>query len=318
MELTNNAGARATLSLDGLRILVVGGIGTLGSTFAQVAVSRGAGVIIADRFSSPEEERVQAVRTQLEGAAKSSGADVPPIVALDVTDIDQCVSVVESCAAESPLDVVVNFAGLHHPPMDLVLDEPKQLYDSFTQVVGINLTGAFAITTASARAMVPFRHGHLIHLCSNGSRASLYGSYAYNASKHGVEGLVKTAAAQLAPLGIRVNGVAPGTVITDLNRELNFDDSGNPRPRSRSILAHTPTKRFASALGVADTVLAMCLDQPHFTGNVVFCDDGYNIEGHSWPEGNVALYKGSRALERLYSSLDDIYPRADTQQEENS
>jgi 3-oxoacyl-[acyl-carrier protein] reductase len=111
-----------------------------------------------------------------------------------------------------------------------------------------------------------------------------------------------------------VNGVAPGTVITDLNRELNFDSSGNPRPRAKSILAHTPTKRFASAIGVAHTVLAMCLDQPHFTGNVVFCDDGYNIEGHSWPEGNVALYEGSSALERLYASLEDIYPRSEAVQ----
>ncbi|MFP4375706.1 MAG: SDR family NAD(P)-dependent oxidoreductase [Spirochaetales bacterium] len=317
MKPTKRGRASATVRLEGLRILVVGGIGTLGSTFARVALSRGAQVLIADRYASPENERVQAVQAHLEAAAERPD-DLAAPISLDVTDIEQCVTVLESCADESPLDVVVNFAGLHHPPMDLLLDGPTHLLEAFQRVVDINLTGAFALTVASARVMAPHRHGHLIHLCSNGSRASLYGSYGYNASKHGVEALVKTAAAQLAPLGVRVNGVAPGTVITDLNRGLNFDEAGNPRPRARSILARTPTKRFATAEGVASTVLAMCVDQPHFTGNVVFCDDGYNIEGHSWPEGNMALYEGSSALERLYSSLDDVYPRAEATQKEDS
>ena len=137
---------------------------------------------------------------------------------------------------------------------------------------------------------------------------SLYGSYAYNASKHGVEGLVKTAAAQLAPYGVRVNGIAPGTVTTELNRHLSFTDDGQPKPRAKSILAHTPTKRFATAEGVAETLLSMCIEQRHLTGNVIFPDDGYVIEGHSWPEGNEALYEGITALNALYRSIDEKYP----------
>ena len=152
------------------------------------------------------------------------------------------------------------------------------------------------------------RSGHIIHLCSNGSRLSLYGSYAYNASKHGVEGIVKTAAAQLAPVGVRVNAIAPGTILTDLNRELSITPEGEYRPRARSILAHTPTKRFATAEGVVQSLLSMCIPQKHFTGNVLFADDGYNVEGHSWPQGNDALYAGAEELERLYGELDDRYP----------
>jgi len=137
---------------------------------------------------------------------------------------------------------------------------------------------------------------------------SLYGSYGYNCSKHGLEGLVKTAAAQLAPFGVRVNGVAPGTVETDLNRHLLRTDGGNDfSARAASILAHTPTKRFATLDGISETLVAMCVPQRHLTGNVVFCDDGYNIEGHSWPDGNRAVYGGQGDIDKLYRSLDDDY-----------
>jgi 3-oxoacyl-[acyl-carrier protein] reductase len=199
------------------------------------------------------------------------------------------------------LDIVIDFAGLHHAPFHFTGRKLEEEVRTFRQVIDVNLTGAFIVTAAAARAMLAQGHGHIIHLCSNGSRAALYGSYAYTASKHGVEGLVKTAAAQLAPYGVRVNGIAPGTVETPLNSSLLRDDDGTLRPRAKSILAHTPTKRFATPQGVAETLLAMCIDQRHFTGNVVFADDGYNIEGHSWPEGNEALY-----AERLEALLEQI------------
>lgn len=299
--------AAPAVSLTGMRVLATGGLGTLATAFALSAARAGARVILADLV--PEADDGKAIdRARAVTAAFAAAKCEPPVLFhADVTDPADAASLLEAAA---PVDVVVNFAGLHHPPMDPVLDDVASMAAAFERVVRVNLNGAFHVTTAAARVMTPRRSGQIVHLCSNGSRASLYGSYAYNASKHGVEGVVKTAAAQLAPLGVRVNGVAPGTVITDLNRALSFDESGTPRPRAKSILAHTPTKRFATAEGVAETLLAMCVPQRHFTGNVVFCDDGYNIEGHSWPEGNVALYEGGHAVDRLYEELDTTYPRS--------
>ena len=209
------------------------------------------------------------------------------------------------------VDTVINFSGTHHKSMDLVKDNPVDLLQEFERVVRVNLTGAFLITTVFSRGLVAQRYGHLIHLCSNASRLSLYGSYAYNASKHGLEGLIKTAATQLAPFGVRVNGIAPGTVETDLNRRF-LRDEGKPdalSARAASILAHTPTKRFATLEGISKTLLAMCIPQRHLTGNVVFCDDGYNVEGHSWPEGNLAVYGENDAIDLLYSRLEKEYSR---------
>jgi NAD(P)-dependent dehydrogenase (short-subunit alcohol dehydrogenase family) len=190
--------------------------------------------------------------------------------------------------------------------MDFINDDPEVLLSEFDRVMSVNLRGAFIVTQVFGRLMMEQRCGHLIHLCSNASRLSLYGSHAYTASKHGLEGLIKTAAAQLAPYQVRVNGAAPGTVETQLNQHLLRDSqTGNPSARAASILAHTPTKRFASLEGVTETLISMCLPQRHLTGNVIFCDDGYNIEGHSWPEGTSAVYENKSALERLYQKINN-------------
>ena len=292
------------VDLTGMHIVVFGGVGTLASAFLLSASRAGARITVADLFPGSADDAAAGIAAAL--AQWNATAD---FYRVDVTDIDDCVAFCEEVADERAIDVAIDFAGIHHPPMDLVLDQPSELVSKFRRVIDVNLTGAFNVTVAAARVMVPRRSGQIIHLCSNGSRASLYGSYGYNASKHGAEGVVKTAAAQLAPFGVRVNAVAPGTVITDLNRSLSFDESGAPRPRAKSILAHTPTKRFATAEGVAETIVSMCVPQRHFTGNVVFCDDGYNVEGHSWPDGNAALYGGPDAVDALYASLDERYPR---------
>jgi 3-oxoacyl-[acyl-carrier protein] reductase len=209
------------------------------------------------------------------------------------------------------IDTVINFAGTHHKPMDFALQDPEHLYEEFQRVMNVNLNGAFIVTMIAAKKLIAQRHGHILHLCSNASRLSLYGSYAYNASKHGLEGLIKTAAAQLAPFHVRVNGVAPGTVETQLNRHLlRGSDGVSYSPRAASILAHTPSKRFASLEGVAETLLAACIPQRHLTGNVIFCDDGYNIEGHSWPEGNKALFNADRGVDEAYEQLDRVYTKS--------
>jgi gluconate 5-dehydrogenase len=284
-------------------ILAFGGAGNLGETFLYAAAQCGAQVAIAD-VAPDDEDKAVAFDERLSRIARNiadlSPHGPPAVYLVDVTSLRDVLDVFSTVGdAMGGVDVAIDFAGIAHPPFDLVAGEPGWMLEQFRRVVEVNLTGAFIVTLAAARHMVPRRRGHIIHLCSSASRLSLYATYAYNATKHGVEGLVKTAATQLAPFGVRVNGIAPGTVETNLNKALLRYEDGNYRPRARSILAHTPSKRFATREGVAETLLAMCLEQRHFTGNVVFADDGYNVEGHSWPEGNIALYEGSEALEKL-------------------
>jgi len=306
---------RQHVDLSGQAILAFGGVGNLAEVFLYAAARCGARVAIADLPpAQPERRRAfeDRGRRMARNIADLSPHGPPAVYWADVTQLQDVLEVFSAVGeAMGGVDIAVDFAGVAHPPLDLVLDEPARMLEHFRRAVEVNLTGAFIFTLAAVRHMVPRRRGHIIHLCSSGSRLSLYGTYGYNASKHGVEGLVKTAAAQLAPFGVRVNAIAPGTVETDLNLALLRDARGDYRPRALSILAHTPTKRFATREGVAETLIAMCLEQRHFTGNVVFADDGYNIEGHSWPEGNIALYRGAEALQDLLRRLERTYPRED-------
>jgi NAD(P)-dependent dehydrogenase (short-subunit alcohol dehydrogenase family) len=270
-------------------------------------------LVITDLPPADPEKRTafeEKLRRVARNVADLSPHGLPEVYYADVTNLQDVLDVFSAAGERvGGVDITIDFAGISHPPFDFIADDPVKNLESFRNVVDINLTGAFIVTVAAARHMVPRRRGHIIHLCSNASRLSLYATYGYNATKHAVEGLVKTAAAQLAPFGVRVNGIAPGTVETNLNRRLLRDEAGNYRPRALSILAHTPSKMFGTREGVAETLIAMCIEQRHFTGNVVFADDGYNIEGHSWPEGNLALYKGIESLQTLFRELDSTYPR---------
>ncbi len=282
------------VNLDGKVVLVFGGGGNLAETFVYAAAACGALPVVSDMLPS-EPTRHKQVLEKMSGIVanlKSLNAEVPPDwYAGDITSLADVAEIIAEVKKRfGRIDIVVNFAGITHSPFDLFKDDPGEMVATFRKVNDINLNGSFIVTACAARVMIPQRFGQIIHLCSSGSRCSLYGVYAYNATKHGVEGLIKTAATQLAPFHIRVNGVAPGTIESDLNRALLRDAEGRPKPRAMSILAHTPSKRFATREGVAESMIALCLDQRHLTGNVIFVDDGYVVEGHSWPEGNQALY----------------------------
>jgi NAD(P)-dependent dehydrogenase (short-subunit alcohol dehydrogenase family) len=265
-----------------LHIVVVGASGSIGRAFAQAARAEGAVVTVAGR-SDP-------------------GLDLP-YLALDVTSGRDCDVFVDHLAGlDSAVDVLVNCTGVHHASFELGTAGAAEFEAEFARVCATNLQGAFNLTAAIAQLFVRQGQGHLIHLCSDASRLALYGSHAYVATKHGLEGLIKSSAAQLARHGVRVNGIAPGTVETPLNAHLLRDESGHLSQRAASILAHTPTKRFASLDGIVESMLALCIPQRHLTGNVVFCDDGYVIEGHSWPAGNSALYQGPEELNALLNN----------------
>ena len=308
-QFTWSGPARAVLG--GKTILCFGGGGNLAETFAYAAAACGAILFLSDVLP-PDAVRQAQTRARMERIVRNIRTLRPGCPAEwyagEITNPSDVAQVMDRVKQGRRLDVVVNFAGVSHPPFDLGKDDPEVLASTFRRVNDINLNGAFYVTLHAGRRMIGQRSGHIIHLCSSGSRNSLYGSYAYNATKHGVEGLVRTAAAQLAPFGVRVNGVAPGTVETDLNSALLREPDGTLKPRAKSILAHTPTKRFATREGVAETLVALCVEQRHLTGNVLFADDGYVVEGHSWPEGTQAVYAGPDAIESLYEKLEKEYP----------
>jgi NAD(P)-dependent dehydrogenase (short-subunit alcohol dehydrogenase family) len=148
------------------------------------------------------------------------------------------------------LDVLVNAAGILHPTrfFDLTLDE-------WNRVVQVNLTGAFLISQAAARPMREQGWGRIVQFSSTaGKTVSTLGGVHYTASKHGVLGLTKAMAKELAPHGITVNAVCPGLIDTEMVRT-----ETTPQQR-REYAGSFPVARLGRPEEVADLVHFLASD----------------------------------------------------------
>ena len=187
--------------------LVVGGAHGIGRAIAVDLASRGDDVVVADLDVVGAASCAADIRAA-GGSAQS--------VELDVTDVAQIRDVVADIDARTPLGTVVANAGVAfaRPLADV---EPEE-YDA---LMAINVRGVYFVVQAAVRAMTPRRSGSIVTVCStSGFTASTGAMTVYDASKGAVRLLTQACAREVAPIGLRVNAVAPGTVETDLTRGL--------------------------------------------------------------------------------------------------
>jgi len=149
------------------------------------------------------------------------------VARLDTTDIPGCGDVIDRLSDElGGLDVFVNNAGTGRSILLLDLD-----YDEWNHIVTADLSGAFVCIQRAARRMAAARTGgRIIAVSSVHEHQPRVGSSAYDAAKHGLGGLVKTAALELAPYGITVNTVAPGEIATPMTGQTDDDPHATARP----------------------------------------------------------------------------------------
>jgi NAD(P)-dependent dehydrogenase (short-subunit alcohol dehydrogenase family) len=121
--------------------------------------------------------------------------------------------------------------------------------------------------------------GSIVNLSSVQAIRGFHGWAAYAAAKGGIDALTRQAAVDLAPVGIRVNGVAPGTIMTPLNEKV-FRESDDPEALIARWNAAHPLGRFGEAEEVAEAVLFLASDRASFvTGEVLRVDGGLAIRG---------------------------------------
>jgi 2-deoxy-D-gluconate 3-dehydrogenase len=203
------------------------------------------------------------------------GADVGTIqrgrgpghsIAADLGDAGECERAVEELADRlGRLDICVCNAGTMYraPVLELPVEEWRRVLD-------VNLTGAFVVSRTAARRFVAQGDGgRIVHIASMMSFHAGINTAAYAASKGGVAQLTKAQANEWAPLGIRVNAVAPGWVETELTDALRADEA-----RYREISARIPVGRWASAEDIAGAVAFLCLPESDYVNGHVLAVDG--------------------------------------------
>lgn len=199
------------------------------------------------------------------------------VARLDASDPDECVSVVDELVAElGGLDVFVNNAGtgIQKPFLEVTLED-------WRKVVAVDLDGPFVLLQRAAKHLVDAgAGGRLIAVTSVHEHQPMIGSSAYDAAKHGLGGLVKSVALELAPLGITVNAVAPGEIATQMTGNEDVDPHTVDRPG-------IPAGRPGDAREVAAVIAFLASPAAAYvTGTSVVVDGGMLQMG---PQAGAAI-----------------------------
>jgi len=248
--------------LDGKVALVTGGASGIGRATALALAREGAKLIIADRNDEGGQQTVHMITEQ--------GGDAA-FVQVDVTQARQVEAMISTTVATyGRLDCAHNNAGIGARPRALLHELPEESWD---RVLSINLKGVWLCMKYEIMQMLKQGGGAIVNTASiMGLVGSWSRSGAYNASKHGVVGLTKTAALEYATSGIRVNAVCPGYIRTPLIEEAL---TSNPEMEAQIVARH-PIGRMGRPEEIADAVVWLCSDAASFvTGHTMTVDGGY-------------------------------------------
>ncbi len=237
------------MDFSGKVVLVTGGGGGIGRAACVGFAERGATVVVVDRDAALGQGTMDVLHQQ---GAKAS------FVAADVASAADVQAYVKATLdAYGRIDCFFNNAGIEGP-VKAITDYGD---DEFDRVIAINLRGVFLGMKYVLREMVRQGAGAVVNTASIAGLVGGPGMAGYVASKHAVLGMTKTASADVARLGIRVNAVCPGPVETRMMRSLeqqrNPDDPQSVVAANRAAI---PSGRYATPEEVANLVIYLCSD----------------------------------------------------------
>jgi len=283
------------VDLRGKVAVVTGGSGALGSAMCRELAASGAKVAILARGAEKAQSLVDEIIAQGQKAMALS-CDV-----VDVESVSRCAAQIS--AEFGPCDILVNAAGGNSPLATTAKErldkddaernlagpragaEPAHSSTFFDldpagvrSVFDLNFMGTFIPTQAFSRQMLGRRGGSIINIASMGSFAPMTKVPAYCAAKAAIVNLTEWLAVHFAPVGIRVNAIAPGFFLGEQNRRLLQGDDGALTARGVKIIEHTPAGRFGLPEDLVGTLLWLCDESASrfVTGIVVPVDGGFN------------------------------------------
>ncbi|GAB5349524.1 3-hydroxybutyrate dehydrogenase [Alteriqipengyuania sp. 357] len=236
--------------LDGKKALVTGSTSGIGLAVARALHAEGAQIVL-NGFGDADE--IAKLREEMDGAAYFDS---------DLTDVSAIESMMapENEGGAGGVDILVNNAGMQH--VSPIEEFPV---DKWNQIIALNLSAAFHTVRLAVPHMKERGWGRIINTASAHSLVASPYKAAYVAAKHGIAGLTKTVALEVATSGITINCISPGYVWTPLV-ENQIPDTMKARGMSREevidevLLAKQPTKKFVQPEDIGEMAVFLCRD----------------------------------------------------------
>ena len=254
------------MTLSGKTAVITGSNSGIGLGVAEALAAAGANVVLNSFTDRPEDHALAADLAQRHGVSAR-------YIAADMADGAACRDLIAQAGA---CDILVNNAGIQH--VAAIENFPPAMWD---RIIAINLSSAFHTTAAALPGMKAKGWGRVVNIASaHGLTASPFKS-AYVAAKHGVVGLSKTTALEVAGMGINANAICPGYVLTPLV-EAQIPDQMKVHGMDRDtvirdvMLLRQPSRQFATTTQIGGTVVYLCspyADQ--VTGTTISVDGGW-------------------------------------------
>ncbi|HTU56064.1 MAG TPA: SDR family NAD(P)-dependent oxidoreductase [Acetobacteraceae bacterium] len=241
--------------------IVTGGGGGIGSAIARRLAADGAAVIIFDK----DKRAAETIAGELGQAGRRA-----ELVHCDVTRRDEVQAAVSGVVeAHGGVSILVNNAGIGRRAPFLELSD-----EAWNDVLAVNVTGAFVVAQEVCRVMVRAGRGSVVNMGSVAAHIAHSEQAAYATSKAALEALTRVMAFELAPRGVRVNAILPGTVAAGIIKGMLDGDARIERER------RIPFGRLAEPEEIADVVAFLVSeDARYMTGSLVVVDGGLLFAG---------------------------------------
>lgn len=248
-----------TLDFAGKVVAITGAASGIGAACARLFCDHGAAVAIGDI----DLEKAGAVVNSIEARGRGEAH----AIRCDVSDDEACRRFLDQTIARfGRLDVLVNNAAILAKGSVIDLSP-----DDFDRVLRVNLRAPFVLSQHAARIMIAAGGGGaIVNLSSLNAILAIPNQLAYVTSKGGLTQLTKASALALAEHGVRVNAVAPGSIMTDLLKTVMSDEAAR-----RMILSRTPLGRVGEVEEIASIVLFLASPMASYiTGETIVADGG--------------------------------------------